>query len=188
MSSINNGSQIITVDYKEFALSHNIDKLLRDIALPGISKGGLLTRLSDTQVAVNPFTALFQTDFGTAPNDHLIAVRVITQNQVAWTVTEASPYLVMKLPWVEVPDNYIDFEFGVGARTPTLNGLIVLRLANPITKQQIVPTRHEKKRQDRCNRETTDHQSGHGFEKCTSCNRHRSQTEHCREGCEQDRR
>ena len=109
MGVTNLGQQVITFDYKQFALSKGFNQLLRDVIVRGIYKGGLLSRIADNQVAIMPGTFCFECNYGTDPVYKLL-VKASSVSQVSVNVYDTAPYVTMSINWAETPDNWIDFE------------------------------------------------------------------------------
>jgi len=121
-----------TVSFAETALTYNINKLNRETLLPGITKGGLLTRIADNQVSIAPFTALFQMDYGTSPV-HKLLVKSYNASSVSVNVTASQPYVVMSMSWVREEDNYPIADIKSLAELATLDSSYIIVGKVPFT-------------------------------------------------------
>lgn len=102
MGTENIGNQIITFRYYQPATSESFNKLNYIISESGIYRGGNLTKKDPTTVTVSALTCLI-TD---SVDD--VAIRVETTADADITVTESTPYVVLRMDWQNASLNYMD--------------------------------------------------------------------------------
>ncbi len=104
MGTINNGSQVMTFDFKQSGTSEGFNKLYYKLLPSGILSGGGLTKVTDTSVIISPFLSLYD------DNNKGLCVRLETTEDATVTVNTSAPYIVGRFDWLNVVDNYMDFK------------------------------------------------------------------------------
>ena len=102
MGTINYGNQKVTFEYGEAATSENFNKINYKILESGIYDGGIVTKYDDTTIAISPFVCFI------ADDNNEIAVRVETSTDIHLTVVEATPYIILRMNWADISNNYLD--------------------------------------------------------------------------------
>lgn len=99
----NDGNQSITFRYLQEAVSEDFNELFRDILRPGVYEGGILTKIDDTTVEIEPYTAILY-----ASNKDDVAIRVRTEEEYAVSISSAKPYIVLRYQWFNSEVNYVE--------------------------------------------------------------------------------
>jgi hypothetical protein len=107
MSNTNHGTQAIAVSYFMNALSGTQNKTTHQIVSRGIYNGGYLTRESDSEVTLSPFTvsigdSLYQISVTSSANATLNSGTLD-----GGTISASTPYLVMRWSYAAVINNYV---------------------------------------------------------------------------------
>jgi hypothetical protein len=107
MSSVDNGNQILTYDYREEMIAYRFNRLNYKISSRGIYQGGELIRTSDTTVSVTPFVCLCEDDSGVSA----MAIRIETQTLASViNVIPSKPYIIGTFKWYDLEDNYMNIQ------------------------------------------------------------------------------
>ncbi len=111
MGTTNMGNQLLSFDYLNPGSSISFNKLLLDLIPPGFYAGGEISIVTGKPV-VAPFTAFIVTNNSADHTDpNVIGVRVQTMDPAGYTVASwsaALPYLVLRLNWASMTNNYAD--------------------------------------------------------------------------------
>ncbi len=103
MSTINNGNQTLTYDFKEEILSVGFNKLNYKLHPQGIYNGGDFVRISDTIIEITPLYCVFEDDV------NKLSVRIETTENATVTVDNTKQYIVARFTWVNSENNFMDF-------------------------------------------------------------------------------
>ncbi len=103
MGSTDYGNQILTFDYKQTATSQGFNKLNYEILSPGIYKGGLLTKNTDTLVDVSPLICFIEDKLGNG-----LGVRIETTTTPNIIVDPTIPYIILRFEWANTDNVYAD--------------------------------------------------------------------------------
>ena len=152
MSSVNNGTQILTFDFRQDATSINFNRYNANVLKQGIYKGGRVYFLRETQdsdiiykYVIEPFTATFLIPESSATSDvnKKLLVSVTTTGDATFAsaiptnqglsekgipALNSSLYLIMTLNWVKTINNYVDFSVISDLSLLPSNGLVLCRL------------------------------------------------------------
>lgn len=104
MSTTNYGAQTLLFDYRNPATSTSFNQILYRLLPAGIYEGGLLTKVDNSRVSVSPLEC-YITD-----EDLEIGVKITTRESAIIAVDIDTPYIVLRMEWREVPNNYMDIE------------------------------------------------------------------------------
>ena len=103
-STINNGSQNLTFDYRQEGTSEGFNKLLYTLIPQGILKGGNLSINSGLIVNIAPMTCYFKDE------TNEVGVRIETRENATVTLSQAKPYVVGEFTWINTEDNFMEFK------------------------------------------------------------------------------
>jgi len=115
ISAVDKGKQIRTFHYRNPASSVSFNRLLTDIIPPGIYRGGVFTRLSDTVISISKMTVLIQSNEREA--DRIFPRFETTEDQDMSLATALGGvtcdpercYIVARFGWEDVESNFMDF-------------------------------------------------------------------------------
>ena len=103
-STINNGSQTLTFDYRQEGTSEGFNKLLYTLIPQGIIKGGALSTNSGLVVNIAPMTCYYK------DTTNEVGVRIETSENATVTVSQSKPYVVGDFTWINTEDNFLEFK------------------------------------------------------------------------------
>jgi len=125
MGTTNHGTQEITVEYYETASSFAVNKRNVDIVPRGIYSGGHLTRVSDVEVTLSPFTAELGDD------DIQISVKTAASATLkaatldSGDIDAATPYLVLRWSYAAQQHNYVEIHAIASVSAAQDNDIII---------------------------------------------------------------
>lgn len=102
MGSTNYGNQTLVFDYRHPATSTSFNQIMYKLIPAGIYDGGELTKVDDSRVSVSPLKC-FITD-----EDIEIGVRIVTEEAAVIAVDVDTPFIILRLDWLEQANNYMD--------------------------------------------------------------------------------
>jgi len=125
MGTTNHGTQIVAVGYFMDALSGNQNKTTHNIIVRGIYNGGYLTRVSDSEVTLSPFTvsigdSTYQVSVTSSAN-----ATVNNTTLDSGTISAATPYLVMRWSYAAVVNNYVEIHAIANVAAALTNDIII---------------------------------------------------------------
>ena len=129
MSSINEGSQVITYQYQDPAVSSKFNTIVRDFIVPGIYKGGAVTVLSSHTVNILPFVAYIRSN-DLSDNQ---GIRCQTQSAVSQTIPNgpSQTYTIyLTYSYATSPTNYADFNIRLSSAPPVSNEVRICNVTN----------------------------------------------------------
>ena len=102
MGSTNFGNQIKTFDYFQEGKSEGFNKLLYSVLPTGIISGGTLTKITNSSISISPLICQIE------DTTRKISLRVETQDSITLSVSTATPYIICRLDWLNIENNYMD--------------------------------------------------------------------------------
>jgi hypothetical protein len=102
MGSTNYGTQSIIFEYKQPLTSSELNKWFYNILNAGVYSGGTLLIDSGNNIIISPIHVIVNTSSQQA-------VHISTSNNVALTISEATPYVTCQFTWEDSVTNYMDF-------------------------------------------------------------------------------
>jgi len=102
MGITNFGDQQITFSYKTPGKSKNFNHLLKDLFPVGIYKGANLTKIDTVTVQISQLTCFIEDTI----ND--VGVKIATRATINTTVAPSTPYLIIRMSWNNIENNYAD--------------------------------------------------------------------------------
>jgi len=103
MGSIDNGSQVLSYDYKEEAKGIKFNRVNYKIASHGIYYGGEFTKINDSLINLATMLCFFEDD------TNKVGVRIETTAVASVSVTPTTPYIIGRFTWINTENNYMDF-------------------------------------------------------------------------------
>jgi len=125
MGTTNHGTQEITIAYYEEATSFDVNKRNIDIISRGIYSGGYLTKVSNTEVTISPFSVEIGDD------DIQISVKTsatATLNAAtldSGDIDESTPYLVLRWGYSASQNNYVEIHAIASVSVAQDNDIII---------------------------------------------------------------
>lgn len=104
-TTINNGGQVMTFDFKEQGTSRAFNKLNHRLFPQGIlsMEGEVERGGNDTTVFIPPFRAVMQDD------ENKVNVNLYTTETATVAVSPSRPYVIGRWEWQDMEDSYMDF-------------------------------------------------------------------------------
>src|SRR5690554_6316559 len=102
MGATDFGNQQLSYDYNQEATGKLFNRTNYKIIPTGIYEGFTISKLSDILVSIDPGVCLIED----AVNK--VGVRVETAKSQNVSVSKATPYLIFRMEWVDVPNCYMD--------------------------------------------------------------------------------
>jgi hypothetical protein len=102
MSSINNGNQILTYDYRQLIKSQEFNMLNYKLHTKGIYEGALLTKVTDSEIKVSPFVCLYEDETSS------VSVKIQTLSDASVSVSASNVWVIGRFIWLNTEDNYMD--------------------------------------------------------------------------------
>jgi len=99
----NDGNQTITWGYLQNAESQSFNALLRAIMKPGIYEGGLLSKISDIEVSLAPYTSILY-----AVNEETVAIKVDTTTSFNLAISPTTPIVILRYEWYSTESNFVE--------------------------------------------------------------------------------
>jgi hypothetical protein len=103
MSTINNGNQILSYDFKEEILSLGFNKINYKLHPSGIYTGGNFIKVSDTIIHISPMMCLFEDENNKA------SIRIETLENAEVEVNNTLQYIVGRFSWYQAENNFMEF-------------------------------------------------------------------------------
>jgi len=103
MGAINYGNQTLTFKYQQPSTSESFNNLLYNILPTGIYDRGTLSIIDNSTIRVSPIEVLI------SDSTFEVSIKCKTELDVDITVTEPTPYVIMRLEWENTDPNYVDF-------------------------------------------------------------------------------
>jgi len=121
----NHGNQTVTYSYFESATSQNFNKRHIDIQPRGIYKGGYLTKVSNTEVTLSPFTleigdSSIQIGSKSSANATLNSTTLDSGG-----ISPATPYLVFRWAYTASQSNYVEIHAIASVSAAQSNDIII---------------------------------------------------------------
>jgi len=125
MGSTNHGNQTVTYSYFESATSQNFNKRHIDIQPRGIYKGGYLTKVSNTEVTLSPFTLeIGDSDIQIGSKSSANAALNSTTLD-SGSISPATPYLVFRWAYTASQSNYVEVHAIASVSAAQANDIII---------------------------------------------------------------
>ncbi|MDA3856320.1 MAG: hypothetical protein PF569_08740, partial [Candidatus Woesearchaeota archaeon] len=121
MANIDNGSQILSYDFKNPGQSESFNRINYKVRSVGIYDGAEISKISDIQVEITPFVAHIDD-----PNT-LTGVRVETTVNAVVDITSSRPYVIIRFNWSNTANNYADI-ISVAPEDLLPNDLIIAKV------------------------------------------------------------
>ena len=102
MATTDNGGQILSYDFKNPGTSQSFNRINYGVRSNGFFSGGEITKVTDTSITVSPFVA----HINISASD--VGVRLETTSSASVTTSSTTPYVVVRLAWTNVENNYAD--------------------------------------------------------------------------------
>ena len=100
-STINNGSQVLTFDYRQEGTSEGFNKLLYTLIPQGIIEGGSLSNTAGgLTVDIAPMVCYFK------DTTNQVGVRLETTDNARLSVSASNPYIVGDFTWINTENNF----------------------------------------------------------------------------------
>jgi hypothetical protein len=109
MGSVNHGLQTITFDYYMVAKGGEFSKLFKNAIKTGLYTGGYLTRVSDTEISLSPFTMVIGDSA-----DHLVYVKTSSAASIKTATIDSGsldslhPWIVLRWAFANSVNNYVE--------------------------------------------------------------------------------
>jgi len=124
MGTTNFGNQQISFDFKEAGKAENFNKINYTLLEKGIYEGGVLSYHDGTHVDISNLIC-YITD-----STNKIGVRVETTTSVTLEVSSGAPFVIARMAWNNVENNYMDI-LSVGFASILTDDLIIGRCLYP---------------------------------------------------------
>ncbi|MDA3856321.1 MAG: hypothetical protein PF569_08745 [Candidatus Woesearchaeota archaeon] len=100
MATIDNGSQILSYDFKNPGQSESFNRINYKVRSEGIYEGGVISKINDNLIEISPFIAHIND-----PNSST-GVRLETTANANVSVTSTTPFIIVRFIWNNIANNY----------------------------------------------------------------------------------
>jgi len=125
MGSTNHGNQTVTYSYFESATSQNFNKRHIDIQPRGIYKGGYLTKVSNTEVTLSPFTLEIGDSSIQIGSKSSVNATLNSTTLDSGGISPATPYLVFRWAYTASQSNYVEIHAIASVSAAQSNDIII---------------------------------------------------------------
>lgn len=103
MGTTNFGNQTLTFKYRQPSNAESFNNLLYNILPSGIYSGGSISIVNDTTARISILEALISDSVSE------VTIKCATSLEIDVSVSESTPFIIMRLEWENSPNNYVDF-------------------------------------------------------------------------------